>query len=177
MNIEFDPAKDEANVAKHGISLASAVDLEAHAIVVDDRFDESRYRVYGTIDGVWYCLAATVRDEVIRAISLRRSRRRSIAVMSFKHPPEPADDAPFDDADNPEWTEADFARARPLSDFPELAAAFANTGKPRGRPKGSTTSAKSLVSLRLDNDILDRFRATGPGWQSRINAALRVAKV
>lgn len=82
----------------------------------------------------------------------------------------------FDD-DNPEWTDADFARARPIADFPALAAVFPNGSKPRGRPKGSTTSDKSLVSLRLDNDVLDRFRASGPGWQSRINEVLRSAKL
>lgn len=42
----------------------------------------------------------------------------------------------------------------------------------RGRPKGS---AKQLVSLRIDTAILEAFRATGPGWQSRINEALRKA--
>ena len=42
-----------------------------------------------------------------------------------------------------------------------------------GRPRGSITSTKSQVTLRLDNDVLERFRAGGPGWQSRINAALR----
>jgi uncharacterized protein (DUF4415 family) len=42
----------------------------------------------------------------------------------------------------------------------------------RGRPPGS---AKRLVSLRLDQAVLDRFRAEGPGWQSRINEALRRA--
>lgn len=41
-----------------------------------------------------------------------------------------------------------------------------------GRPKGS---AKAPVSLRLDKDVIDRFRAAGPGWQSRINEALRKA--
>lgn len=74
----------------------------------------------------------------------------------------------FDD-DNPEWTEEDFANARPIEDFPELLAAFPKT---RGRPAGS---AKQLVSLRIDRDVLDRFRAGGPGWQSRINEALRKA--
>ncbi len=41
-----------------------------------------------------------------------------------------------------------------------------------GRPKGS---AKRPVSLRLDQDVIDRFRADGPGWQSRMNEALRKA--
>ena len=42
----------------------------------------------------------------------------------------------------------------------------------RGRPPGSS---KLLVSLRLDKAVLDAFRAGGPGWQSRINQALRKA--
>jgi uncharacterized protein (DUF4415 family) len=40
-----------------------------------------------------------------------------------------------------------------------------------GRPQSENT--KKLVSLRRDPDIIERFRATGPGWQSRINAVLR----
>jgi uncharacterized protein (DUF4415 family) len=44
-------------------------------------------------------------------------------------------------------------------------------GRKVGRPKGSGT--KELVSLRIDRDILDRFRAGGPGWQTRLNDALR----
>jgi uncharacterized protein (DUF4415 family) len=46
----------------------------------------------------------------------------------------------------------------------------------RGRPKSAVT--KEAVSLRLDPEVLRHFRATGPSWQSRINAALRkVAKL
>lgn len=74
------------------------------------------------------------------------------------------------DEDNPEWTAEDFARARPLSDFPEIAAAFPRTP---GRPKGSTTSTRQQVTLRLDREVLARLRATGPGWQTRVNEALR----
>jgi uncharacterized protein (DUF4415 family) len=40
-----------------------------------------------------------------------------------------------------------------------------------GRPKSD--APKKLIALRLDPDIIERFRATGPGWQSRINAVLR----
>jgi uncharacterized protein len=71
-NIEFDPAKDAANVEKHGISLARAADLDLLAFVEDDRFEESRYRIYGLIDDGLYCLVATDRGDKIRVISLRR---------------------------------------------------------------------------------------------------------
>ena len=41
----------------------------------------------------------------------------------------------------------------------------------RGRPKALTT--KQLVSVRYDKDIVAAFKATGKGWQSRMNDALR----
>ena len=44
--------------------------------------------------------------------------------------------------------------------------------KMRGRPAGSN---KTLVHIRLDNDLLERFKATGAGWQTRMNDALRKA--
>ena len=74
------------------------------------------------------------------------------------------------DEDNPEWTVEDFARARPISEFPELAASFPKGGRPRG-------SNKRAVSIRLDRDVIEKFKATGPGWQSRINNALKRARV
>ena len=43
----------------------------------------------------------------------------------------------------------------------------------RGRPKAA--SPKEAVNLRLDADVLEFFRKTGPGWQTRINEALRKA--
>ena len=77
------------------------------------------------------------------------------------------------DTDNPEWTEADFARAKRGSDIPaEILAAFGK-GK-RGRPLGyRKPSAKKNVTLRLDPDVIDAWRASGPGWQARMNDALR----
>ena len=78
------------------------------------------------------------------------------------------------DDDNPEWTAADFARAKYGQDIPaHIRAAFP---KARGRPAGSVKAdAKQAVSIRLDPDVIAHFRATGPGWQSRVNAALRKA--
>ena len=42
-----------------------------------------------------------------------------------------------------------------------------------GRPKKA--APKGAVNIRLDPEVLAHFRATGPGWQSRINEALRKA--
>ena len=43
-------------------------------------------------------------------------------------------------------------------------------------PKAPTLpGAKEMVSLRIDRDVLDHFQAEGPGWQDRMNAALRKA--
>jgi uncharacterized protein len=78
MQIEFDPEKDAANVAKHGVSLAQAADLEVLAYVDDTRFVEPRFRLYGLIEGEAYCLAGTMRDEVVRVISLRRAHAKEM---------------------------------------------------------------------------------------------------
>ena len=43
----------------------------------------------------------------------------------------------------------------------------------RGRPK--LEAPKKAISLRVDADVLDRYKAGGPGWQGRMNEALRKA--
>jgi uncharacterized protein (DUF4415 family) len=43
------------------------------------------------------------------------------------------------------------------------------------KPPPSLPGAKEMVSLRIDRDVLDFFQEDGPGWQDRINAALRKA--
>jgi uncharacterized DUF497 family protein len=78
MEIEFDPAKDAANIEKHGISLARAAELDLLAYVADDRFAESRFRLYGLIDGEAYCVAGADRDGKVRVISLRRAHAKEM---------------------------------------------------------------------------------------------------
>jgi uncharacterized DUF497 family protein len=77
---EFDPAKEAINLAKHGVSLARWVDLDMKKTVVDDRRDygEIRYRAYGFIEGVAYCLTFTDRDGQVRPISLRRMHKKEM---------------------------------------------------------------------------------------------------
>ena len=64
-------------------------------------------------------------------------------------------------------------------DAPELSDAFFNSADEyvgdqlvrRGRPKASQT--KQALTVRYDTDVIKAFRATGKGWQTRMNAALK----
>ena len=75
------------------------------------------------------------------------------------------------DDENPEWTEDTFARARPVTDFPELVEILRRQGRPALPPE----QRKRRVTLHLDPDVLERLKADGKGWQTRANAALRRA--
>jgi uncharacterized protein (DUF4415 family) len=76
------------------------------------------------------------------------------------------------DPDNPEWTAADFRRARPAREVvPHIVEAYL---KRKGRPPEGAAS-KVQVTLRLDPAIIAHFKARGPGWQTRINEALMKA--
>jgi uncharacterized protein (DUF4415 family) len=59
---------------------------------------------------------------------------------------------------------------RPLTKA-ELDAGLAVALRKRGRPAGSGT--KEQVAIRFDREVLDTFRRAGPGWQTRMNDALR----
>lgn len=65
-----------------------------------------------------------------------------------------------------ELTAADFARAVPFSGLPDEL-----QRKLRGRPKAAVT--KERITIRLSRDVVERFRASGAGWQTRVDAALR----
>lgn len=76
--------------------------------------------------------------------------------------PTPAEDAAItvaamSDPDAVPFTDAEWEQVKPLVR--------------RGRPLGSGT--KTQVTLRLDLEVVEKFRATGEGWQTRINDALK----
>lgn len=76
------------------------------------------------------------------------------------------------DPDAPEATDEQLAKAKPFRDvFPSLAAKMEAEIAKRGRPKSDKT--KVPVTIRLDPDVVGQFKATGKGWQSRMNDALR----
>jgi uncharacterized protein (DUF4415 family) len=83
----------------------------------------------------------------------------------------------IDPDDAPEWTEELFETAevsiggkvvRPATGY------LGPNGVVRGRPP-LRDAAKRQVTLRLDPDVIEKFREGGPGWQARMNEALRRA--
>lgn len=88
--------------------------------------------------------------------------------MTKKHNPEKVDTT------NPEWSAKEFAKAKPAREV--LPGLFGKTQAKemlqpkRERPKSDTT--KEHVNVRFDSEVLEQFRASGPGWQTRLNAVL-----
>lgn len=82
MRVEFDPAKDVTNRAKHGVSpsLAAELDWDAALVWIDRRFEYDEVRTIALapkIDTLYY-VAFVDRGEVRRIISLRRANRREV---------------------------------------------------------------------------------------------------
>lgn len=75
------------------------------------------------------------------------------------------------DEENPEWTAQAAAEARPFGEmFPKQLKAFGNRG---GRPP--VEHPKVHIGFRLAADVVDGVRATGPGYNARVERVLREA--
>lgn len=70
------------------------------------------------------------------------------------------------DPDSPEWTDEMFKQSVRFDTLPESLQV-----KLRGRPKAAVT--KERITIRLSQDVVERFRASGEGWQTRVDAALK----
>jgi len=81
--------------------------------------------------------------------------------MARKPNPEPIDE------ENPEWTENMIREAHPAAEVvPKVVAAHR-----RGRPVKE--DKKRQLTLRLSPEVVDYFKSTGPGWQTRVDEALK----
>lgn len=81
MDYEFDPAKDEANFAVHGLRLSDFAGFENGPTVAEDKrfaYSEPRFRAYGRIEGKGYCLVYTERESGPRLISFRRAHEKEM---------------------------------------------------------------------------------------------------
>ncbi len=74
------------------------------------------------------------------------------------------------DEENPEWTVADFARAKPFKEiFPEQYKAWKKLGRP------PVATPKVHIGFRLSADVVTGIRATGRGYNARVEKLLRDA--
>jgi uncharacterized protein (DUF4415 family) len=77
------------------------------------------------------------------------------------------------DDENPEWTDEDFRKARPAAEV--MGKEFMDVRRKRrsGERGPQKAPTKRQVSIRLDSEVLEHFKRSGPGWQTRINAVLK----
>ena len=83
MEFEFDPAKSAANLEKHGIDFAEAQSLWQDVMRVEipaRTTDEARWLVIGRIEGKHWSVVVTYREQRVRIISARRSRKEEVAL-------------------------------------------------------------------------------------------------
>jgi len=172
MRLIFDPAKNASNIDKHGVSLADAEKLEWDVLLVtpDTRHDygELRYIGYSFIGDRLYCVVYTDRADSRRVISLRKANKREVNYLHITtksgkeiYIPTDKEDTEINrgivaDDDTYELSEFAFSQLQPVK---------------VGRPKAEIT--KTPISIRLSAEVVDYFRSTGKGWQTRIDNALR----
>jgi uncharacterized protein (DUF4415 family) len=85
--------------------------------------------------------------------------------------PKAYSNVPIDDPDSPELSPEMIRRMRPMREvFPEFVKEI-EKARTRGRPK--LEHPKVQVTLRLDAEVVQGFKEDGPGWQGRINEALK----
>ncbi len=96
--------------------------------------------------------------------------------MTAKRKPEHISQEDWDSVDVPEFTNEELTRMRPASEvLPEVVAAY-KTGtlkRRRGERGPQKAPTKCLLSIRFSRDVIEYFRATGPGWQTRMDEALK----
>ena len=167
MDIEFDPKKDTSNLVKHGIRLARASEFSpSQSWRTRARTTARRDIVLSASSApkLMHSLSPSPKTENPAASEFAPSasdlprNRRSGTMTSRKKP----------DADNPEWTRGDFAKAKAPRDVLP-ADVLSKFGKHRGPQKAPR---KVPVSIRLSPIVVSHFRQQGPGWQARIDAVL-----
>ena len=86
----------------------------------------------------------------------------------MKEKPDHISQSDWDDVDSPELTEKDFKRMRPASEvLPQVVSAYRKGRKVQNSP------TKIPVSIRLSQEVVEYFHATGRDWQSRVDEVLR----
>jgi hypothetical protein len=166
MRYTWDEAKRIANLRDHGIDFVDAEKVFAGLTLTyeDDRFryGERRFVTLGLLAGIPVSVAHNEEDDRIHVISEKRlnMRQHSSSRRSRTNYRRLRSLADKDIRVTPEHPEADLRH---------IARGIVRRGLKVAGPK-------ELVSLRIDADVLNWFKASGSGYQTRINAVLRAYK-
>ena len=169
--MEWDEAKRQSNIDRHHLDFVDVIyfDMATATHRLDRRreYGEERLVQRGSCMGVYACSAGLFGTDSYASSHSGRpmtANRKPIPTLGDDLPPL-TDEA----GEVRELTAEDFKHFKPTSDFPELLEAFERGRGQRGPQKAPV---KERVGLRLDAAVVEHFRATGPGWQSRINDIL-----
>lgn len=98
--------------------------------------------------------------------------------MKIKTLEEQLADPYYDDADqfiddeSPEWTDEDFKRALKFEEMPPELQQLVLWSRERKRGRPPVEEKKVSVTIRYSSKVIEAFKATGKGWQSRMNQVL-----
>jgi uncharacterized protein (DUF4415 family) len=170
MNANYHDDKDRKNRETHDLSLSEAdgIDWLTAITTSDNRRDygEVRYIHMPCIVSAFTVLYGRGEERISALLASAKRMRKKVKNMKKKKTEElPIEDRPLTEE---EWD----AMGPWMHGLEELPAdARAAIERSRGRPK--MEHPKRQVTLRLDADLLDAYKATGRGWQTRVNEALR----
>lgn len=166
MKIDFDPDKNAKNILERGLSferVAESILKPLYLLSITGAIMGKPAIALWDLSTIacmpWYSLKLSAAFE---SSALEKPINARYSIM--KANPESIDN------DNPEWSEDDVKNAVPFSALPESLQATLRSLKGRGKQQSPT---KVSTTVRFDRDVLDAFRATGHGWQKRMNDALK----
>jgi uncharacterized protein (DUF4415 family) len=162
MRFEWDEAKRQLNIRRHGIDFADAVEVfQVETVtVIDDRYEygEMRFLTLGLVNGI---VVAVSQKPAISSESFPQERRRKMRK-----------------SDTSTKSETDWKRLRSMkdedidfSDIPPMTPEmFAKAVIRRGL---KPIPRKKQLTLRMDSDVIEWFKKQGRGYQTKINSLLR----
>jgi hypothetical protein len=178
VKIEFDPAKREWTLRERGLDLAKADRIFDDFRLTDEDqredYGEVRFVTLGALAGAIVVCVCTQRGEARRIISFGKHGKMSeTPTTPTGYDPDDPGSGGYDPDDAPEFTPEMAARAQIAVGNRIIREADPPLASRRGRPPKSEADRKELVSLRLSRDVVTWLRASGPGWQTRIEEMLR----
>jgi uncharacterized protein (DUF4415 family) len=173
VKIEFDPAKSARNASLRGLpfELTAELDWDAAHMIVDQRqsYGETRYLAYAPMEAGFTSSASAFAAMHFGSLAFVRPTGARRSSMPKRRPP-----LTNEEGEVRQLTREDFRGMRPVRKaMPELVEAMAEFRRKLGRPKAE--APKVHIGFRLASDVVASIKASGPGYNARVEQALRDA--